>query len=152
MLSSAQASVTAVGSPRATSVAKLGPERIAGVASGSTSATISVMNLCVPRSMPLAQATTGTPLATCALQRGRGGAQFLRRHHEKHGVGVRRIRDGAGRGNTRVELDAGQTRALARRDQFGDGRGIARPQASRRGRRAHSRSRAPFHRRPRRSR
>src|SRR5581483_8337842 len=52
--------VTAVGSPRATSAAKLGPDRIAGTAAGAHSAMISVMNLCVPRSMPLAQATKGT--------------------------------------------------------------------------------------------
>ena len=59
------ASVTAVGSPRATSSAKLGPDRIAVSACGATSATISVMNLWVPRSMPLAQITTGVSAATC---------------------------------------------------------------------------------------
>ena len=57
-VSSAAASVTAVGRPRATSAAKLGPDRIAGIASGAASAITSVMNLCVPRSMPLAQAIT----------------------------------------------------------------------------------------------
>ena len=51
--------MTAVGSPRATSAAKLGPDRIAGTAFGAHSAMISVMNLCVPCSMPLAQAITG---------------------------------------------------------------------------------------------
>ena len=55
------ASVTAVGRPRATSAAKLGPDRIAGTAFGAHSAMISVMNLCVPCSMPLAQAISGVP-------------------------------------------------------------------------------------------
>ena len=57
--SSCAASVTAVGRPRATSAAKLGPDRIAGVAFGAHSAITSVMNLWVPCSMPLAQAMTG---------------------------------------------------------------------------------------------
>ena len=61
--SSAAASVTAVGSPRATSAAKLGPDRIAGAAPGAHSAMISFMNFLVPRSMPLAQTMTGVPAA-----------------------------------------------------------------------------------------
>ena len=51
--------VTAVGNPRATSAAKLGPDRIAGTAIGAHSAMISVMNLCVPRSIPFAHAISG---------------------------------------------------------------------------------------------
>ena len=66
MSSSCAASVTAVGSPRATSAAKLGPERIAGTASGAHSAMISVMNFRVPCSMPLAQVTIGVPGADAA--------------------------------------------------------------------------------------
>ena len=64
MVSSPAASVTAAGSPRATSSAKLGPDRIAGTAVGAHSAITCVMNLCVPRSMPLAQAITGMPAAS----------------------------------------------------------------------------------------
>jgi hypothetical protein len=56
--------VTAVGIPRATSAAKLGPDRIAGTATGAHSAMISVMNLCVPCSMPLAQTINGVCFAT----------------------------------------------------------------------------------------
>jgi hypothetical protein len=58
-LPSRAASVTAVGMPRATSAAKLGPDRIAGTAAGAVSAIISLMNFLVPRSMPLAQTITG---------------------------------------------------------------------------------------------
>ena len=60
LLPSLAATVTAVGNPRATSAAKLGPDRIAGRCQcGAHSAMISVMNLCVPCSMPLAQAISG---------------------------------------------------------------------------------------------
>ena len=70
-VSSFAASVTAVGSPRATSSAKLGPDRIAGIASGAASAITSVMNWCVPRSMPLAQAMTGVAAGEMRRKRGR---------------------------------------------------------------------------------
>ena len=74
MVSSRAASVTAAGSPRATSAAKLGPDRIAGSAAALLCAITSVMNRCVPRSMPLAQAITGVPgtssgAITCAASR-----------------------------------------------------------------------------------
>ncbi len=64
--------------PRATSSAKLGPDRIAGVARGKVSAITSVMKRCVPRSIPLAQATTGTaftwaPSAAAAARRSCAG-------------------------------------------------------------------------------
>ncbi len=62
-LSSFAASVTAVGSPRATSSANPGPDRIAVAAAGAASAITSVMNRCVPRSMPLAQAMIGVARA-----------------------------------------------------------------------------------------
>ena len=45
--------------PRATSAAKLGPDRIAGTAAGAHSAITSVMNFSVPRSIPLAQTIIG---------------------------------------------------------------------------------------------
>jgi hypothetical protein len=48
--------------------AKLGPDRIAGNASRAVSAITSVMNLCVPCSMPLAQATTGVALPRCGAR------------------------------------------------------------------------------------
>jgi len=63
-LSSAQASVTAVGRPRATSAAKLGPERTAGQACGSASARTSVSRRFVDCSTPLAHSTTGFAGAT----------------------------------------------------------------------------------------
>ena len=64
IVSSRAASVTAAGSPRATSAAKLGPDRIAGSAAPALSAITSVMKRCVPCSMPLAQAITGVPGAS----------------------------------------------------------------------------------------
>ena len=63
--SSAQASVTAVGRPRATSMAKLGPDRTAAGAPGRISASTSVISLPVSRSIPLAHSTTGAPLPIC---------------------------------------------------------------------------------------
>ena len=56
---SSMARVTAVGRPLATSMAKLGPDITAGIASGSSSASTSVMNLPVASSIPLEQRTTG---------------------------------------------------------------------------------------------
>ena len=50
-----------VGRPRATSPAKLGPDRTAAGASGRVSARTSVISFNVPRSTPLEQSTTGTP-------------------------------------------------------------------------------------------
>ena len=58
---SAQARVTAVGRPRDTSPAKLGPDRTAAGAPGRVSASTSVISFIVPRSTPLEQSTTGTP-------------------------------------------------------------------------------------------
>ena len=60
------ASVTAAGRPRVTSAAKLGPERMPGCTPRALAAITSVMNWRVPRSMPLAQATTGAPAASDA--------------------------------------------------------------------------------------
>ena len=62
--SSAQARVTAVGRPRATSPAKLGPDSTAGAASGRVSASTSVISFSVPCSTPLAHSTTGRPSRT----------------------------------------------------------------------------------------
>ena len=59
---SAQARVTAQGRPRATSAAKLGPERTATGRSGMTSAATSLISRSEPCSTPLAQSTTGAPL------------------------------------------------------------------------------------------
>ena len=65
---SAQASVTAVGRPAATSAAKLGPERIAAGWPGAASARTCVMNRSEPRSMPFAQATSGVSRGSDAGQ------------------------------------------------------------------------------------
>ncbi len=56
------ASVTAVGKPLQTSIAKLGPDRAASSTWGASSLITSLMNLCVSRSMPLAQFTKAAPL------------------------------------------------------------------------------------------
>src|SRR5437660_173300 len=61
MPSSCAAIVTAVGNPLATSVAKLGPERTAGIASGISSRSTSLRKRLLARSIPLAQMTQGTP-------------------------------------------------------------------------------------------
>ena len=61
MSSSSQAMVTALGRPRATSAAKLGPDRTAGVAVGIVSASTSVISFSEPRSTPLAHRTMGRP-------------------------------------------------------------------------------------------
>ena len=53
--------MTAVGKPRATSPAKLGPDRTAAGAPGKVSASTSVISFIVPRSTPLEHSTTGTP-------------------------------------------------------------------------------------------
>ena len=95
-LSSRAASVTAVGRPRATSAAKLGPDRIAGIAAGAHSAMISVMNLCVPCSMPLAQAMTGVRGARSRASALTHGAHRLRRHHQQDRV-VRRAASASSR-------------------------------------------------------
>ena len=58
---SGQASVTAVGRPFATSLAKDGPERTAGEACGASSASTSVISLSVPRSIPFEHSATGVP-------------------------------------------------------------------------------------------
>ena len=60
-VASRAAIVTAVGRPRATSVAKLGPDRIAGGLPASTSPAISDIRLPLSRSMPFAQMTFGVP-------------------------------------------------------------------------------------------
>ncbi len=62
------------------SCAKLGPERIAAIATGAVSAMISVMNFCVPRSMPLAEAITAVPRGEMRRERAGRRAQVLRRH------------------------------------------------------------------------
>src|SRR3546814_9128726 len=65
---SAQAKVTAVGRPAATSCAKVGPDRTAMGAPGWTLAATSDINLCEPASIPLAQRMSGR-LPTGALPR-----------------------------------------------------------------------------------
>ena len=92
--SSLAASVTAVGSPRATSAAKLGPERIAGAALGAHSASSSAMNFFVPRSMPLAQTMTGVCRAISGASAMRRCAHRLRRNYQKDSLlRARRRRD-----------------------------------------------------------
>src|SRR3546814_9357187 len=65
---SAQAKVTAVGRPTATSCAKVGPDRTAMGAPGWTLAATSDINLCEPASIPLEQSMSGR-LPTGALPR-----------------------------------------------------------------------------------
>ena len=66
--SSGQASVTAVGRPRATSPAKLGPDSTAGAACGRVSARTSVISFSEPCSTPLAQRRTGRPSRACGAK------------------------------------------------------------------------------------
>ena len=66
------------------------------------------MNLCVPRSMPLAQATTGVGSCQMRRQRGRRLAQILRRHRQQYDIGARGLRDVAGHVDAGFEADAGQ--------------------------------------------
>jgi hypothetical protein len=63
-----QARVTAVGRPRATSPAKLGPERTAGLACGTVSASTSVISFSEPCSTPLEQSRIGRPSRTCGAK------------------------------------------------------------------------------------
>src|SRR3546814_20443747 len=63
---SAQAKVTAVGRPTATSCGKVGPDRTAMGAPGWTLSDTSDINLCGPASIPLEQSMSGR-LPTCAL-------------------------------------------------------------------------------------
>ena len=65
---SGQASVTAVGRPRATSPAKLGPDSTAGRACGMVSARTSVISFSDPCSIPLAQRTMRRPSRTCGAK------------------------------------------------------------------------------------
>ena len=57
-----EATVTAVGRSRATSMAKVGPDRTATGASGRASAAISLISAQVSCSIPLEQMTAGTSL------------------------------------------------------------------------------------------
>ena len=52
------------------------------------------MNLCVPRSMPLAQAITGVPRRSAGASRGRDRAQLLRGHRQQDRIGSASARDG----------------------------------------------------------
>ena len=54
-----------MGSPRATSAAKVGPESTARRARGSAAATTSLISAPLPASIPLAQMITGSAAATC---------------------------------------------------------------------------------------
>ena len=63
---SAHPSATAVGRPRATSAAKLGPDNTAIAASGRVSAKTSVIKAPVASSKPLAQTTSGVDPAGSA--------------------------------------------------------------------------------------
>ena len=56
---------------------------------GAASAMTSVMNLCVPCSMPLAQATTGIAASRCGASAVDRGAQMLRGRRDQHHVGAR---------------------------------------------------------------
>ena len=109
-------------------------------AAARSRAITSVMNLCVPRSMPLAQAITGVPAASSGAITVRGLAQVLRRHRQQDGVVAPDLRAQRRDADALVEPHAGQARALApahdaiRRRR---GRGW---RAAPRGRRARSRS------------
>ncbi len=66
MTLSAQAKVTAAGRPRATSMAKLGPERTAAGTPGSSSATTVLSNAPLRCSIPLAQMMAAAPTGQAA--------------------------------------------------------------------------------------
>ena len=68
MSRSRQARVTAVGCPRATSAAKVGPDRMAAGLTGSASPTTSLIVFAVSRSIPLAQTATGAEGARCGAR------------------------------------------------------------------------------------
>ena len=55
---------------------------------GAASAITSVMNLWVPRSMPLAQATSGVAVGEMRGERGDRGAQILRRRRDQDQLGL----------------------------------------------------------------
>ena len=80
---------------------------------GRLSAITSVMNLCVPCSMPLAHAITGVPVASARSKRASRGAQMLRGDGKQDRIvaadRIRQRRDT----DAVVELDPRQTRALA---------------------------------------
>ena len=84
--SSAQASVTAVGSSRATSAAKLGPVSTATGTSGSVCSTTSLSRAQVRCSIPLAQITAGAPAGQSGTGPPQGGAQMLGRHRQQDDV------------------------------------------------------------------
>ena len=93
----------------ATSAAKLGPDKIAGIALGAASAMISVMNFWVPRSIPLAQAMSGVRGAIDGARRERH-SHGLRRHHQQDRVSARGPREVARHRNDILKLHAGQNR------------------------------------------
>ena len=100
--------VTAVGRPRATSRAKLGPERTAGVSLGAASSATCVMRLALPRSSPLAAMTTGVigvtrRAITPSTARTDWAGTATTRRSAPTDVGELR-----GRRNRRVEDDPGQ--------------------------------------------
>ena len=79
--------------------------------------------------MPLAQSTSGSDGGQMRRQRRSTLAQKLRRHREQRRVGAgSRLSEVAGRGDRRVERDAGQEqRVLVARVDRGDDVGVARP-------------------------
>ena len=115
--------------PRATSAAKLGPDRIAGTALGAHSAITSVMNFSVPRSMPLAQTITGVRGRDQWRQRFGHRAHRLRRHYQKDRRRPRRIGGVGGDRDAVVDPDAGQEPAFAALRQLRGGRWSPAPTA-----------------------
>ena len=111
--SSPQASVTAVGSSRATSAAKLGPVSTATGTPGRVCSTTSLIRAQVPLFDPLGadHRRYPPPVRAGAPQ---GGAQMLGRHRQQDDVGRRHRLRGLGYGaQVRIESDARQIALVA---------------------------------------
>ena len=100
--------------PRATSAAKLGPDKIAGTAPGAHSPITSLMNFLLPRSMPLAQTITGVPAAMSGASVAATAAHRLRGHHQEERRPRARPRLTIARdGDAVIEPHAGQVATFA---------------------------------------
>ena len=105
--------VTAVGSPRATSAAKLGPDRIPGSAFGAHSRDHLGHEFVAAGLDALGAGDHRRASADGLRQRLAHRAQSLRRHHQQDRVGARGFRQRARDLDAVVEPHAGQEAALA---------------------------------------